>query len=86
LDLVRAFAGFFAGEEGPTGRDGVVRDGQTQPYGQTCNTQDRQDGRPALWAIKRETEQALSFGVPYRSIQDPQDPDRQILGPGHSQP
>jgi hypothetical protein len=42
----------------------VVPDGQAQPYRRTYNTQDRQDGRHTLWAIKRETEQALSLDIP----------------------
>ncbi|GAB2820182.1 hypothetical protein GCM10027176_25680 [Actinoallomurus bryophytorum] len=46
---------------------------------------DRSGDRPTLWAIKRSTKQALSFDVPYRSIEDPAKPDWQVLGPGHFQ-
>jgi hypothetical protein len=46
---------------------------------------DRSGAKPTLWAIKRSTSQALSFDVPYRSIEDPRTPDWQVLGPGHFQ-
>jgi hypothetical protein len=39
-------------------------------------------GAPTLWTIKRSTEQALSFSVPFRAISNPSDAAWQVLGPG----